>query len=201
MTDRHQASAGTGAADTPGSPRLCHLLLAAALLAAGLAACDASGEPDTDTASPAAGAPLPPPPNSAAVSSGLTDTVPLDALVFWDVTGAQQALRSSGLEFRMIQPELSYGGLTNGAAFAVGDAEVHLFFYGDIAAADAAYRQLDARQLRPIDPRAAADARPRAFINNNMLVILFSGDDAHRQRIIGALTPGFGDRQDREVEP
>lgn len=201
MTDGHQTSAGTRAA--PSGGRACgrrHLFLAAALLAFGPAACDSS-EPRTDTAAPAAGAPVPPPPNRAAVSSELADTVPLDALVFWTPTGAQQAMRSSALEFRMIQPELSYGGLTNGSAFAVGDAEVHLFFYGDIAAADAAYRRLDARQLRPIQPRVAADARPRAFINNNMLVILYSGDDAQRRRIIDALTPGFDDRHVEEVEP
>lgn len=131
----------------------------------------------------------------------MADTVPLETLVHWDGMGALQALRSDGLEPHVLRTEIAYAGLANGTALRVATAEAHLFFYGDIAAADAAYRQLDATQLRPMDPRATPNPRPRALINNNMLMIVFGGDDALRQRIARALTPGNEDRRAEEEEP
>ena len=178
--------------------RLLRAALSAGLLAPGALACEGSESPATDTAGIAA-APLPPPPAPASVSSGLADSVPLETIIFWDAAAAQAALMSNGLRPRVLRSPLAYAGLINGLALGVQDAEVHLFFYGDIGAADAAYRQLDARQARPIGTVAVGP--PRALINNNMLMLIFGGDDALRERVWRALTPGNEDRKSEEVEP
>lgn len=128
----------------------------------------------------------------------MTDTVPLESLVMWDAAGAQSALLSSGLRPRVIRSELSRGGLPNGVALGVGAAELHLFFFGDIAAADRAYQGLDVRTLRPIEP---GQGEPVAMINNNMLVIVFGGDAVLRSRLGQALRPGADNLAREQVEP
>lgn len=178
---------------------LLRAALAAALVAPGTLACDGSEAPAADTAAAAAGAPLPPPPAPASVSSGLADSVPLETILFWDAAAAQTALMRARLRPRVVRSPLAYAGLINGLALGVLDAEVHLFFYGDIGAADRAYRQLDARQARPVG--SVPSGPPRALINNNMLILIFGGDDALRERIWRALTPGKEDRAAEEVEP
>lgn len=164
----------------------------------GAAACDQSARETADTTAATAGTPLPPPPAPAAAASAMTDTVPLESLVMWDAAGAQAALLSDGMRPRMIRQELSYAGLPNGVALGVGTAELHLFFFGDIAAADAAYRRLDVRNVRPV---GAASGAPTAMINNNMLVIVFGGDAALRNRLGQSLRPGADNFAGEQVEP
>ena len=69
---------------------------------------------------------------------------------------------------------------------------------GDIAAADAAYRRLDVRSVRPVDP---VRGEPVAMINNNMLVLVFGGDSALRARLVDALRPGSENVTRDQVEP
>lgn len=171
--------------------------LAAALLAPATLACEGSDAPAADTS--ATGAPYPPPPAPAGASSGLADSVPLETILFWDAPAAQSALMRASLQPRVIRSPLAYAGLINGLALGVGDAEIHLFFYGDIGAADRAYRQLDARLARPVG--GVASGPPRALINNNMLILIFGGDDTLRERVWRALTPGNEDQASEEVEP
>lgn len=128
----------------------------------------------------------------------MTDTVPLESLVMWDAEGAQAALMSRGMRPRVLRTGLSQAGLPNGLALGVGTVELHLFFFGDIAAADAAYRRLDAASMKPVQPGAG---EPTALINNNMLVILFGGDAALRNRIGEALRPGSESFARQQVEP
>lgn len=143
----------------------------------------------------------PPPPFPASAASAPTDTVPLETLILWDAAAAQRALRSDRLTAEVLRDRLSYAGLTNGVAYQVGRTEVHLFFYGDIGAVDLVYRQLDARQLRPVGARVAPGAEPQVLVNNNMLVVLYGGDDVTRRQIWRALTPGAEDRDAETVEP
>ena len=177
---------------------LLRAVLAVSLLAPGTVGCEGTDAPATDTASNAA-VPLPPPPAPEGVSSGLADSVPLESIIFWDAAAAQSALMRGRLQPRVVRSPLAYAGLINGLALGVQDAEVHLFFYGDIGAADRAYRQLDARQARPVG--TVAGGPPRALINNNMLILIFGGDEALRERIWRALTPGNEGQAPEEVEP
>lgn len=168
-----------------------------AFLAAAAAGCrPAPDTPDIDSTLGATPLPAPPAPSSAA--SAMADTVPLASLIMWDAAAAQTALLSSGMPPRVIRSELSEAGLPNGIALGVGPAELHIFFFGDIAAADAAYRSLDVRDLRPIAP---ARGEPVAMINNNMLVIVFGGDAALRRRLVEALRPGADNLAREQVEP
>lgn len=184
-----------GAMTDPSIRRTLRPILAIAALVLLASGCN---RPESDTGDPTdASTPLPPPPAPAGAASSMTDTVPLESLIMWDAPGAQTALASDGLQPRIISAELTYAGLRNGLALAAGGAEVHLFFFGDIGAADAAYRGLDAKSVRPLQ---ATDGAPSAAINNNMLVIMF-GDVATRRRIEQALTPGSEDRAADQVEP
>nr|MBA3889881.1 hypothetical protein [Gemmatimonadaceae bacterium] len=171
-------------------------LVAAAVLLPAASACDKSAPEGADTV--AVGAPYPPPPAPARVASAQADTVPLESLVMWDAAGAQVALASAGLRPRVARTELVAPGLPNGIALRVGDAEVHLFFFGDIAAADAAYQRLDVRSVRSVEPSSGV---PAGMINNNMLAVIVGGDAALRQRIVRSLHPGAEDSGNAHVEP
>lgn len=185
---------------TPPTLHLRQLLLAAITIAVGGACADTEGvEGESAAARPAAADA--PPPAPAGVASPAADTVPLETLVLWDAAGAQAALQSDGLPHRVLPSKPSYGGLSNGIALQVGPAEVHLFFYGDMAAADRAYRQLDAPQLRPLQSKVGTGTRPETLINNNMLVIIYGGDTALQKRIWRSLTPGEEDVDPGAVEP
>lgn len=133
--------------------------------------------------------------------SAATDTVPLETLLIWDAAGAQRALESDGVPYRLLETGVAYAGLTEGLALGVGSGEVHLFFFGDIAALDRAYRGIDTRQLRPVRGGMRQGEPPRVLVNNNMLVILYGGDEAMRQRVRRSLTPGTEDLTPRAVEP
>lgn len=178
---------------------MCVFLLAAAV------GCDRGAHQAADTTNSADGvvagpgsATIPPPPAPASAASAMTDTVPLESLVMWDAGGAQAALLSDGLPPRVIRSDLSQAGLPNGIALGVGPVELHFYFFGDIAAADAAYRSLDVRDVRPVEP---ARGEPVAMINNNMLVIFFGGDAALRRQIGQALRPGADNFVGAQVEP
>ena len=175
--------------------------ISACALGLAIAACGAE-RPAGDTAAASAseaGRPVPPPPGRA--PTALTDTVPLETLIQWNGTEVSQALQSSGLRYAVARAEIQPPGLPRGSALRIDGVEVQVFFFADMAAADAAYRRLDVGRLAPVGDRLEGELRPRALINNNMLAILFGGDATARRRIWRALTPGAEDAAAEEVEP
>lgn len=146
---------------------------------------DATRDRRVDTGgNPAVGVRSTPP----GVASPSTDTVPLRR-VFWDVAGVQTALMRAGLGSRVVAEEVSYPGLGTGTAIEIESAEVQVFLFGDIAAADRALQAFNMQRARPAMAPRTAGAPPHGFINNNMLVLLFARSAAIGERLDAALAP------------
>lgn len=160
------------------------------LLCLGLLVISACGD---GSKTPAAEDSVPPPPPPSMVTTPPKDTVAGASRLQWTLPNLEEALRKKGLNpvrgGPVKQPFL--GG--EGVLYRIGAAELQIYLYADAGAVARDTDPLDTTRVAPPTLQVSWRMPPTLIVDNNIVGILLTRDQALRRRIRAAIKASHRD--------